>query len=312
MYNAYSKFTKNGSRGQALAEYMPTLTTMGVFSIVVLWALGGLLADTFSGVNKCISEATSHNLSAECGGGNYQASGSSGQNSNSGSGGGTSALVFWTINPENSSTSSSNSSPSNSNTGGDQPPADQPPADQPPADQPPADQPPADQPPADQPPAERGPLTNFPADNGTTTMRVDVASNTYTTVTLTGPAAGVYEGWCVDYHNHISTGKKYNSGIAGENYSVVGHPENMDLVNWIINQDFQSQGYKMMDVQGAIWFLVDDNVSSKYTGGKAAKIVELAQANGEGFVPAVGQIVGLIIDPNDGAQEQMIQYPVTN
>lgn len=47
----------NGWQGQALAEYMPTLTTIGSFAIVILFLLGNTVANTFQQVNDCLEEA---------------------------------------------------------------------------------------------------------------------------------------------------------------------------------------------------------------------------------------------------------------
>ncbi|MDD9717145.1 SdrD B-like domain-containing protein [Dinoroseobacter sp. PD6] len=77
--------------------------------------------------------------------------------------------------------------------------------------------------------------------------------------------------------------------------------ENLDLVNWILNQDFESQGFTDAEVQAAIWGLTD---SIDFIPGifgdleDVREIVALAEANGEGFEAGAGDVVGLIIDPN--------------
>ena len=76
--------------------------------------------------------------------------------------------------------------------------------------------------------------------------------------------------------------------------------DNLDLVNWILNQDFNGQGYTDGEIQGAIWGLMDNIVFIADGGGDVAdaqEIVDLAIANGEGFEAAEGDIIGLFIDP---------------
>ena len=85
--------------------------------------------------------------------------------------------------------------------------------------------------------------------------------------------------------------------------------DNLDLINWILNQDFGSQDngdglgetYTDAEIQGAIWGLTDNFI---FLGGpevgtvdNAIEIALEAQANGEGFVAGEGDIVGLFIDP---------------
>lgn len=79
---------------------------------------------------------------------------------------------------------------------------------------------------------------------------------------------------------------------------------NLDLVNWILNQDFGSKGYTDAEIQGAIWGLTDNIVFVAPGGGsqaKAQEIVALAQDNGEGFEVGDGDVIGLLVDPTDAA-----------
>lgn len=86
--------------------------------------------------------------------------------------------------------------------------------------------------------------------------------------------------------------------------------DNLDLVNWILNQDFSSQdngdgtntNYTDAEIQGAIWGLMD-NVpivpSGTGTTLNAREIIAFAEVNGEGFVAKAedGDLVGLFLDP---------------
>ena len=86
--------------------------------------------------------------------------------------------------------------------------------------------------------------------------------------------------------------------------------DNMDLVNWILNQDFNSADYAGegfingvgdAEIQIAVWTLTDGAGTISAPFGEQADvdaIVALAEANGEGFESGAGDKVGLIIDPN--------------
>ncbi len=82
--------------------------------------------------------------------------------------------------------------------------------------------------------------------------------------------------------------------------------DNLDEINWIINQDFGSQGFTDMAIQGAIWMLTDgDNPGVTFEvasplandGADVEAIYDLAVANGSGFEAGSGDLVGLYIDP---------------
>ncbi|MEP3847955.1 MAG: SdrD B-like domain-containing protein, partial [Paracoccaceae bacterium] len=97
-------------------------------------------------------------------------------------------------------------------------------------------------------------------------------------------------------------------GINGETAA-----DNLDLITWILNQDFENTGAGSVDgnftgweVQFAIWELTN-SVDSDLTFNAAPEvgqvsdvdfIVQQALANGEGFEAGVGDIVGVILDPN--------------
>ncbi|MEM9120883.1 MAG: SdrD B-like domain-containing protein [Cyanobacteria bacterium P01_F01_bin.56] len=100
----------------------------------------------------------------------------------------------------------------------------------------------------------------------------------------------------------------------------IENPQNFDLVNWILNNTGTGQaleGFTVAEIQFAIWELLDDglpgdqgviDVSNALYGGSdaanVAQIVQLAQANGEGFEPGAGQKIAIVLVPdgnNDGA-----------
>ncbi len=83
--------------------------------------------------------------------------------------------------------------------------------------------------------------------------------------------------------------------------SGVAADEVDNMINWILNQDFGSQGYTDAEIQGAIWGLTDDTAFVAEGGGDLADAIalcDLAVANGGNFVAGAGDVIGLYIDPN--------------
>ena len=96
-------------------------------------------------------------------------------------------------------------------------------------------------------------------------------------------------------------------------------PENLDVVNWILNQDFTSMDngdgngktYTEAEIQGAIWgltngesFIFVNQANSTFgTIANAQEIYRMAldADDAEGFVPGEGDIVSLILDPTAAA-----------
>ncbi len=137
------------------------------------------------------------------------------------------------------------------------------------------------------------------------------------TVTNGGFLDGVYPGWCVDTDNTINQNTTYTANVYSSYESIpagaIEFPENLDLVNWILNQDYigmTSPGgygiYTYGDVQRAIWTLVDDNNSTAGLGNwnqnRVNEILADAQANGEGFEPGCNDIVAVVLVPVNGSQ----------
>jgi hypothetical protein len=139
--------------------------------------------------------------------------------------------------------------------------------------------------------------------------------------TVSGDAAlnGTYEGWCVDIDNTISQNTNYTANVYSSYETLpaglIEKPQNLDLVNWIINQDYVGKpaggslgNYTYGDVQRAIWELIEDNGASNTNGlnswnqTRVNQIKAAAMANGEGFVPTCGDFVGVILQPVGGQQ----------
>ena len=89
--------------------------------------------------------------------------------------------------------------------------------------------------------------------------------------------------------------------------------DNMDLINWIINQDFANDGsgqFSEWEIQRAIWELTDafdtvnlDDIEGYGTDADVNAIVDLAIANGEGFMAGQGDLATMIVDPNPNTAE---------
>ncbi|MEJ2560723.1 MAG: hypothetical protein P8186_31775, partial [Anaerolineae bacterium] len=157
---------------------------------------------------------------------------------------------------------------------------------------------------------------------------LDYGAPSYFDITVSGGITldGTYDGNCAD----LAGGPP--SGLAVPYLStelipdgVVQKPENLDLVNWIINQDFVGQpsgcdgAYTWGDVQWAIWKLIDGREPTPGTLSslqawsecRAQEIVDAAIANGEGFVPGCGDVMGIILAPETTwTQSVIIWIPV--
>lgn len=91
--------------------------------------------------------------------------------------------------------------------------------------------------------------------------------------------------------------------------------DNLDVISWIISQDFENKGtYTGGEVQAAIWEFTNDYSKRAADLGitvpefnlrpgtgdaaKVAELVNLAEVAGEGFVAGAGDRVALFLDPN--------------
>jgi hypothetical protein len=135
---------------------------------------------------------------------------------------------------------------------------------------------------------------------------------------------GSYNGWCVNRDYSISDGNIYEDAVVYCSYeslpdSLVNHPENLDLVNWIINHISTGQpspcggNYTYGDIQRAVWYLMDDDSTNLFGLGewsqcRADEIVSRALTNGEGYEPFCGDFLGVILDAED-VQTVLISVP---
>ena len=135
----------------------------------------------------------------------------------------------------------------------------------------------------------------------------------YYDVTILGQSilAGTFDAYCVDTDTFINPGATYTANVYSS-YDVIPDgimefPENLDLVNYIINQGYvgtPSQDGSLFtygDVQRAIWTLIDDGLVTNglgpWTQARVDEILADALADGEGFEPDCDQYVGVILQP---------------
>ena len=123
---------------------------------------------------------------------------------------------------------------------------------------------------------------------------------------------GTYSTWCIDETHTIYVKSEYTANVYSSYEELpaslttgtdphIDHPENLDLVNYIINQDWQGQGYTSDNVQNAIWYLIDDN--STACSSSCMDIANTAQQFGEGYEPPCGGSIAVILAPtNETAQ----------
>jgi len=122
-----------------------------------------------------------------------------------------------------------------------------------------------------------------------------------------------FAGWCIDTDNSISGNTPYKAELVST-YELAGmglveYPENLDKVNWIVNQDFVGQAsvcggdYTYGDIQRLIWELIEDNQSSSGLGPweqcRVDELWMLAMENGNGFEPACEQEIAVALVPFD-------------
>jgi hypothetical protein len=146
--------------------------------------------------------------------------------------------------------------------------------------------------------------------------------NSYYDLTLdaAGEFTGTHLAWCAD-----NNGKpvSYSSGTLISSYNpdlvllgaVVPHPENLDLLNYLMNNYFPETPFKLL--QAAIWNLINDKV---FTGGggigtmsetelaQVATIIAEVKANGEGFIPQPGDYLVILVHSGNRLDYQNVFF----
>ena len=161
-----------------------------------------------------------------------------------------------------------------------------------------------------------------------TTAKGADANNAYFDLTVNDTElAGVYGAWCVDVDLSLGASECFDANVYSSYAELPAgefeNPDNFDLVNWILNQNFvgttsPSGGtYTFGDVQWAIWELIDDNncalcayLGNDWSTTKGQEIVDAALANGEGYQPAPGGVLAIVLIPTNNRQSVVIPIPV--
>ena len=156
---------------------------------------------------------------------------------------------------------------------------------------------------------------------GVTWPGTDSGAPSYFDIAVSGGTTldGTYDGYCLDTDSAFPDSGPANVFSSYEPLppNRIEFPENLDLVNWILNQGFvgQSSGcggnYTYGDVQWAIWQLLEDDPPADHSSlgawaqCRAQEILDAAYAYGEGFVPGCGQAMGIIL-----VAEQLWRQPI--
>ena len=122
---------------------------------------------------------------------------------------------------------------------------------------------------------------------------------------------------------------------APELAGITPNPQNLDIVSWIINQDFRSidndggfddsgasfvvnpdtatKNYTGFEIQSAIWFFTNDDgsISRRVDGTQenVDEIIAAAQKFGDGFEAQEGDLLSFVFDPHTptGATSELEQ-----
>jgi hypothetical protein len=170
--------------------------------------------------------------------------------------------------------------------------------------------------------------SNLPATlEATTTAKPGIDSYFTISINDTGLAGEGIAAWCVDVARSLDVDHTFVADVYSSSESlpsgIVDKPDNFDLINWIINQNFIGKTslsggvYTFGDVQWAIWELIDNSncVACAFLGEgwsvvKGQEIVDAALANGDGFVPACEQLIAIVLMPKDNSQPIFITQKV--
>lgn len=153
---------------------------------------------------------------------------------------------------------------------------------------------------------------DFPANSTLTPTWTPSDAPLYTVKGIFDFTSEIFYGFCVDNSRSISNNHRRTVNFIcsyDPNFpnctTFLEKPENLDLVNWIINH--RESNWDRKTLQAAIWQLINPSGngtnwqypdSSGYWTHNAAlrvEIVNLAQQNGEGYVPGCGEKVLVLV-----------------
>ncbi len=133
-----------------------------------------------------------------------------------------------------------------------------------------------------------------------------------------GYGPGVYESWCVDLETGIASDRIYDSNLYSSYEDIpdgiVDKPENLDLINYLINNFKVGQIVQPLDnncdeirspepltrydIQQAIWYYIDDKIAPwSWNEGRRSAIICDVDTYGNGFVPVCDQKIVFLVVP---------------
>jgi hypothetical protein len=131
-----------------------------------------------------------------------------------------------------------------------------------------------------------------------------------------------FDWYCIDKTHNIGLGdytvrvfssyealpqEIINNGTGDNN---LDSPENMDLVNWVMNNPGNPVTITQKQQQDVIWALVDDAKTRANLDTAEKQVYDAAVANGEGFVPAEGQSLAIVLQPVDASDNSVGQVTI--
>lgn len=144
-------------------------------------------------------------------------------------------------------------------------------------------------------------------------------TTTYMDILLADAGAfnGIHHAWCVDLG--VPTGgttetARLISSLDPAASFLVDRPENIDVVNFILNQSYSGwTGVTKTEIQAAIWSVIDaagwqDGVGfelDEVDADLVDDIVSQALSLGQGFVPTAGQLAAIFVVNSNGFQTVM-------
>jgi len=126
--------------------------------------------------------------------------------------------------------------------------------------------------------------------------------------------SGITGAWCLDYDTHLNFGDCFDADVYTVFDDLSGLPldyeETIGAINWILNQDYISQGYTYGEIQFAIWkFIEGKEINGPYLGAydvlKAREIYDAALEH-LNFVPQCGDLLGVILIPHISTVQPVI------
>ena len=152
---------------------------------------------------------------------------------------------------------------------------------------------------------------------------LDIAITSQSTLNPAFSSGGstIYDAWCLDEFAHIDVNTTYTASVYSSYeiailqasplsisaFAQAPYIGNLDNINWLLNfYTGPSSGYTMGEVQATIWKLIGQDVTpveavnlAPFDPAKVITLTNLALTTGEGYVPTLGQAIGIIIDTVD-------------